>query len=72
MENRIKEQLSLFADRMSTQSIRANQIRLYFSGLACTLMLGLRRLGLEGAVWARARPLTGPQYRLAAPPRVLW
>ena len=28
MENRIKEQLSLFADRMSTQTLRANQLRL--------------------------------------------
>jgi Transposase DDE domain group 1 len=34
MENRIKEQLSLFADRMSTESLRANQLRLYFSSLA--------------------------------------
>ncbi len=28
-ENRIKEQLSLFADRMSTETLRANQLRLY-------------------------------------------
>jgi len=34
MENRIKEQLSLFADRMSTESLRANQLGLYFSSLA--------------------------------------
>ena len=26
MENRIKEQLSLFADRMSTETLRANQL----------------------------------------------
>jgi len=58
MENRIKEQLSLFADRMSTQTIRANQMRLYFSGLAYTLMLGLRRLGLEGTAWARLQTET--------------
>ena len=58
MENRIKEQLSLFADRMSAQTLRANQLRLYFSGLAYTLILGLRRLGLEGTRWARAQTET--------------
>lgn len=58
MENRIKEQLSLFSDRMSTQTIRANQMRLYFSSLAYTLMLGLRRLGLEGTAWARLQTET--------------
>src|SRR2546425_13226984 len=31
MENRIKEQLSLFSDRLSTETMRANQLRLYFS-----------------------------------------
>jgi hypothetical protein len=34
MENRIKEQLSLFSDRLSTETMRANQLRLYFSSLA--------------------------------------
>ena len=34
MENRLKEQLSLFADRLSTETLRANQLRLYFSSLA--------------------------------------
>jgi hypothetical protein len=58
MENRIKEQLSLFADRMSTQTLRANQLRLYVSALAYTLMLGLRRLGLQGTPWARAQTET--------------
>jgi hypothetical protein len=34
MENRIKEQqLGLFADRTSTATMRANQLRLYFSRL---------------------------------------
>lgn len=55
MENRIKEQLSLFSDRMSAQTLRANQLRLYFSSLAYTLMLGLRRLGLAGTAWAQAQ-----------------
>lgn len=58
MENRIKEQLDLFADRMSTQTLRANQLRLYLSSIAYTLMLGLRRLGLAGTAWARAQTET--------------
>ena len=58
MENRIKEQLSLFADRMSTQTLRANQLRLYFSAVAYTLMLGLRRLGLTDTAWAQAQTET--------------
>jgi len=56
MENRIKEQqLALFADRTSTATLRANQIRLYFSSFAYTLMNALRRLGLEGTEMARAQ-----------------
>jgi Transposase DDE domain group 1 len=55
MENRIKEQLSLFADRMSTESMRANQLRLYFSSLAYVLIHALRRLGLVGTQWAQAQ-----------------
>ena len=55
MENRIKEQLSLFADRMSTQTLRANQLRLYFSSLAYALVEALRRLGLAGTEWAQAQ-----------------
>ena len=31
MENRIKEQFSLFADRVSSETMRANQMRLYLS-----------------------------------------
>jgi len=45
MENRIKEQLNLFADRLSTETLRANQLRLYFSSLAYVLIEALRRLG---------------------------
>ena len=57
-ENRIKEQLSLFADRMSTETLRANQLRLYLSSLAYVLLVGLRRLGLQGTQWARAQTET--------------
>jgi len=55
MENRIKEQLSLFADRMSTETLRANQLRLYFSSLAYVLVEALRRLGLASTEWAEAQ-----------------
>jgi hypothetical protein len=56
MENRIKEQqLALFADRTSTELMRGNQLRLYFSTLAYQLMQGLRRLGLKGTEMAHAQ-----------------
>ena len=55
MENRIKEQLSLFADRMSTATLRANQLRLHLSSLAYVLVHALRRLGLAATEWARAQ-----------------
>jgi hypothetical protein len=55
MENRIKEQLCLFADRLSTETMRANQLRLYFSGMAYTLLQALRRLALTGTEWAQAQ-----------------
>ncbi|CAB4242670.1 conserved protein of unknown function [Methylacidimicrobium sp. AP8] len=55
MENRIKEQLHLFADRLSTAQMASNQLRLYFSALAYTLVEALRRLGLRGTDWAEAQ-----------------
>ncbi len=55
MENRIKEQLSLFADRTSTAFLRSNQVRLYFSSVAYLLVEALRRLGLAGTEWAHAQ-----------------
>jgi len=58
MENRIKEQLSLFSDRMSTETLRANQLRLYFSSLAYVLMHALRRVALAGTEWAQAQVST--------------
>ena len=58
MENRIKEQLMLFADRTSTALLRSNQIRLYFSSVAYTLMEALRRLGLQQTELARAQAST--------------
>jgi hypothetical protein len=55
MENRIKEQMCLFADRLSTQEMKANQLRMYFSALAYTLVEALRRLALKGTQWAEAQ-----------------
>ncbi len=55
MENRIKEQLSLFSDRTSTAFLRSNQIRLYFSSVAYLLIDALRRLGLAGTELAQAQ-----------------
>ena len=55
MENRIKEQLRLFSDRLSTATMRANQLRVYFSAMAYTLLEALRRLALGGTEWAQAQ-----------------
>jgi hypothetical protein len=55
MENRIKEQqLYLFADRTSAATMRANQLRLWFSSLAYVLTQTLRRLGLQNTEWQNA------------------
>lgn len=58
MENRIKEQFSLFADRVSAETMRANQMRLYLSTMAYILISGLRRLGLKGTELAQAQVST--------------
>jgi hypothetical protein len=58
MENRIKEQFSLFADRVSTETMRANQMRLYLSTMTYVLMSGLRRVGLKGTELAEAQVST--------------
>ena len=55
MENRSKEQYSLFAGRVSAATMRANQLRLYFSAAAYVLMSAFRRLALAGTAWARAQ-----------------
>jgi hypothetical protein len=55
MENRIKEcQLDLFADRTSTATMAANQLRLWFSSFAYVLLSALRRLALRGTELAQA------------------
>ena len=55
MENRIKEcQGDLFADRTSTATMRANQLRLWFASMAYVLLCALRRIGLANTQFAEA------------------
>ena len=55
MENRIKEcQGDLFADRTSTATLRANQLRLWFASMAYVLLGALRRIALKHTQFARA------------------
>jgi hypothetical protein len=55
MENRIKEcQLDLYADRTSTATMRANQLRLWFASMAYVLLCALRRIGLHDTDFATA------------------
>jgi hypothetical protein len=59
MENRIKEcQLDLFADRTSTATMRANQLRLWFSSFAYVLLCALRRIALKHTQFAKANCAT--------------
>lgn len=59
MENRIKDQqMDLFAARASSTDFWANQYRMLLSGLAYTLIEGLRRLGLKATELAKAAPNT--------------
>src|SRR5882724_10785814 len=55
MENRIKEcQLDLYADRTSAQTMRANQLRLWFASMAYVLICAMRRIGLAETTFADA------------------
>jgi DDE family transposase len=55
MENRIKEcQLDLYADRTSTATMRANQLRLWFYSMAYVLLCATRRIGLHDTEFAKA------------------
>jgi hypothetical protein len=55
MENRIKEcQLDLYADRTSTATMGANQLRLWFYSMAYVLLCALRRIGLDKTNLAKA------------------
>ena len=55
MENRIKEcQGDLFADRTSTATMRANQLRLWLASFAYILLCAVRRVGLAHTQFAQA------------------
>jgi hypothetical protein len=55
MENRIKEcQLDLYSDRTSAHTMRANQLRLWFSSMGYVLVCALRRIALKHTQFARA------------------
>jgi hypothetical protein len=55
MENRIKEsQADLFADRTAAATMRANQLRLWFSSMAYVLVCAVRRIGLAHTQFANA------------------
>ena len=55
MENRIKEcQGDLFADRTSTATMRANQLRLWLASFAYVLICAVRRVGLAHTQFAEA------------------
>ena len=58
MENRIKEQLSLFADRVSAETMAAIQLRVYLAGMRYVLVSALRRIGLAGTEMARSQAVT--------------
>ena len=45
----------MFADRTSTATLFANQVRLYFAAFASTLVEAVRRLGLAGTGDDRAQ-----------------
>src|SRR6185312_1278619 len=55
MENRIKEcQGDLFADRTSTATLCANQLRLWLASFAYGLLCAVRRIGLAHTQFAEA------------------
>jgi hypothetical protein len=57
-ENRIGEQFELFADRASSATMQANQLRMWFSAMAYVLVDTLRRVGLRHTQLADAAAQT--------------
>src|SRR6476660_6332031 len=53
-ENRMGEQFELFADRASSATMAANQLRMSFSAMAYVLVDTLRRVGLRHGQFADA------------------
>ncbi len=55
LDDRIKEcQLDLYADRTSSATMRANQLRLWFYSIAHVLLCATRRIGLHDTKFATA------------------
>ena len=73
-ENRIGEQFEMFADRASSATMQANQLRMWFSAMAYVLVDTLRRVGLRHTQFADAAAQTirlrllrlGAQVRISA------
>jgi Transposase DDE domain group 1 len=73
-ENRIGEQFELFADRASSATMAAKQLRMWFSAMAYGLVDTLRRVGLRHTQFADAAAQTirlkllrlGAQVRISA------
>jgi hypothetical protein len=57
-ENRVGEQFELFADRASSATMQANQLRMWFSAMAYVLVDTLRRVGLRHGQLADAAVAT--------------
>ena len=57
-ENRIGEQFEMFADRASSATLQANQLRLWFSAMGYVLVDTLRRVGLRHTPFADAAVAT--------------
>ena len=57
-ENRIGEQFEMFADRASSATMAANQLRMWFSAMAYVLVDTLRRVGLRHTQFADAAAQT--------------
>ena len=57
-ENRIGEQFELWADRASSATMAANQLRLWFSAIAYVLVNAMRRLALRDTQFADAAVTT--------------
>jgi hypothetical protein len=57
-ENRIGEQFELWADRASSATMAANQLRLWFSAITYVLVNAMRRIALRGTQFADAAVAT--------------
>jgi len=57
-ENRIGEQFELWADRASSATMTANQLRLWFAAIAYTLVNAMRRIALRDTQFANAAVAT--------------